>query len=133
MSERDPHEELLRAHEEAQRWTDENALVGVCDFCCRPTREVDGTTFITEGAFSDETVMIGSGRVTRSGVVYTPEWFACERCAPVVEQGDPEKLADHVNATYDRVRVGPMPPDYRNDLASLYRAFFAHNPRKQHG
>lgn len=124
---------MAEATASAQKWLDENGVVGVCDFCARPTRERpqgNAVTFVLTGKFATRMEMLTQHLGVGVGEIeYSEDWIACPKCAAVIEEGDPVKLTDHVVAYHDKVRVGPGYPGDRDDYLSLYRMFFARDPK----
>lgn len=120
---------------EVQAWLDENGRVMVCDFCAHKLDLDTAVTFGTgtpiEGELSALDDNLGTGSLE---MVWSSDWAACPNCAPVVREGDPEKLADHALQNRDIERVGPIPlaalAVVRADLVDLYGEFFRRNPQE---
>lgn len=83
----------------------------VCDFCSRP-----GVAFAYPCEDGVTLVVVG-GRSAHVATSYGG-WAACAECAPIVDVGDPGRLALHV------VRRGSVPRRFwaaaKDSLATLY-------------
>jgi hypothetical protein len=125
-----------KAAAEVQGWVDENrALGGVCDFCATPVPEENGRTWTTGqsliGNIASEFEWTDATEGTQAmPMYYSPEWWACMNCDPIVAIREPEALATHVIAHRSRERLGDIPDEHfagrggREGLVRLYRKLF---------
>lgn len=113
---------------------------GVCDFCGCPLAGTYETTYKARtllGSFSALTNDLGAATAP---IVQDPWWAACAACAPLVEERDPGKLADHVIETQlsNRRWDDGVSPEFvkahaatlRDDFVTLYEALFKHGLEK---
>jgi hypothetical protein len=115
---------------EATAWEAKNiADGGVCDFCCAERDGREFVTYTTDSPISEVIVGIADTGVGTVEHVSDEYWAACPACDPVVQQGDPAKLAEHVADTANYERIGFERDPYEVvRLTSLYRQFYARNP-----
>lgn len=128
-------ERMDRSAAAANEWSAKNiADGGVCDFCCAELAGKPVVTYTTAAPISELIVGVAADGVGTVEHVADEYWAACANCDPVVQQGDPVKLAEHVadNANYER--IGSDRDTYEvARLASLYRQFFARAPQRSEG
>jgi hypothetical protein len=129
-----------KAAAKVQAWADQNqAEGGVCDFCTHHLIPDTATTYRVDREIV-RSIMAPDGSIVTQ--VLSPDWGACERCTPVIDEGDPAKLMEHVlvarkGGTYDRGMTN-VPRDLRarlekitrRDLLDLYGEWFTLHPRK---
>lgn len=122
-----------RIADETRDWSAKNiADGGVCDFCCTELAGLEGVvTYVTAGPITEQLVGVSADGVGVIDHVSDEYWAACPACDPVVQQGDPQKLAEHVAATanYDRIGVERSPYEVAR-LTRFYREFYALDPKR---
>ena len=73
------------------------AAGGACDFCGRRV-QLPYTFYFGDTDSVHSLEGIDPETLETAAVIYhnSPDWAACDDCAPVVRQGDPQALTDHV-------------------------------------
>jgi hypothetical protein len=118
------------AAESAQDWLDTNGAEGVCDFCAHRLELGRVFTWVTDGPVTGTvTAITEDGEIGKIGLVYEPEWGACQSCDRMIALGNIEALVEHVLLARDAERIGPILDLDRAkaDMRELYEGLFAAN------